>query len=77
MQEIFEICGYEFNVEEYILDIPGNDHKFDIAKNKKVIGLNTGCGGQWTSRLWPIEYWIKLAKNLLKKNYEVILLGGE
>ncbi|MEW6702256.1 MAG: glycosyltransferase family 9 protein [Bacteroidota bacterium] len=77
MKEIFEICGYEFNGEEYILDVHENDSKFDIDKNKKVIGLNTGCGGKWTSRLWPTEYWIELAKKLLQENYEVILLGGE
>ncbi|MFA3784112.1 glycosyltransferase family 9 protein [Melioribacteraceae bacterium 4301-Me] len=77
MQEIFEICDYEFSGEEYVLELPEVQTNFDINKNKKVIGLNTGCGGRWTSRLWPTEYWIELAKNLLKENYEVILLGGE
>jgi len=46
-------------------------------KSKKIIGLNTGCGGRWTSRLWPNEYWIELAMNLKKNGYEVIFLGGE
>ena len=43
---------------------------------KKLLDLNTGCGGRWTSRLWPEEYWIELAQKLLDNNYEVILLGG-
>ncbi len=77
VQEIFEICGYNFNDEEYILDIVPSEKNWKIDRSKKVIGLNTGCGGRWTSRLWPTEYWIELAKNLLKSNYEVILLGGE
>jgi ADP-heptose:LPS heptosyltransferase len=77
MKEIFEICGYEFNNEEYILDIGNNETSFTIDRNKKVIGLNTGCGGRWTSRLWPTEHWIELAKELLQNKYEVILLGGE
>ncbi len=77
VQEIFEICGYEFNGEEYILDVEDSGEKWDIDKSKKVIGLNTGCGGRWTSRLWKTEYWITLAKELLSNGYEVIILGGE
>ncbi len=77
MQEIFEICGYEFKNEEYILEVEPSGIEWNIDKTKKVIGLNTGCGGRWTSRLWPTEYWITLAKELLTNGYEVILLGGE
>jgi heptosyltransferase-2 len=77
VQEIFEICGYEFNNEEYVLEVTPSGKIWDIDKSKKVVGLNTGCGGRWTSRLWPTEYWIKLAKDLLSNGYEVILLGGE
>jgi hypothetical protein len=42
----------------------------------KEIGLNTGCGGRWTSRLWPESYWISLAKRLKKAGYQPLLLGG-
>ena len=77
LEEIFDICGYKFAGEEYILDISDYDDKFDIDKNKKVVGLNTGCGGRWTSRLWPTEYWIELARKLIDNNNEVVLLGGE
>ncbi len=77
-EEIFEICGYKYGKEKYILDIDTTlDKNWDIDKSKKVIGLNTGCGGRWTSRLWPENYWIELAENLIKNNYEVVLLGGE
>ncbi len=77
VQEIFDICGFNFNNEEYILEVEPSRVEWNIDKSKKVIGLNTGCGGRWTSRLWPTEYWVKLSKDLLSKNYEVILLGGE
>lgn len=77
VQEIFEICGFDFNDEEYILGVDDQKYDWEIDKSKKVIGLNTGCGVRWTSRLWPNEYWIELASNLKKKNYEVIFLGGE
>lgn len=76
VQEMFEILGYDFNDEEYIL-FANQDHKWEIDHEKKIVGLNTGCGGRWTSRLWPNEYWIELAKNLINKGYEVIFLGGE
>jgi heptosyltransferase-2 len=76
VQEIFEICGFDFKDEEYILEVNVDKPKWDIDKTKKVVGLNTGCGGRWTSRLWPNEYWIELATNLKNKGYEVIFLGG-
>ena len=78
-QEIFEICGLTFNGETYLLD----NHSTlglswnEIDKNKKVIGLNTGCGDRWTTRLWEIDNWSVLAKELNKSGHEVILLGGE
>jgi heptosyltransferase-2 len=77
VEEVFDMCGFDFKDEEYIIEIPQNKYEWNIEKTKKVIGLNTGCGGRWTSRLWPREYWIKLAKDLIKENYEVIVLGGE
>jgi len=77
MQEIFEICGYEFHKEKYLTDI---DKKFDvdwaIDTDKKVIGLNTGCGERWTSRLWKDEFWIELIRKLKREGLEVVLLGG-
>jgi ADP-heptose:LPS heptosyltransferase len=76
VQEIFNILGYDFTNEEYILDV-NTSYNWKIDHTKKVIGLNVGCGGRWTSRLWPDEYWIDLASNLVKNGYEVIFLGGE
>jgi heptosyltransferase-2 len=78
LEEIFEIAGYAFGGEKYILPFhPWQDPKWKLAKGKKVVGLNTGCGGRWTSRLWPEAYWVKLAVALKKAGYEVVLLGGE
>lgn len=76
IQEIFDICGYSFNKEEYILEIKKNI-KWKIPNDKYVIGLNTGCGNRWITRLWPDTYWIELSKKLKKKGYFVLLLGGE
>lgn len=77
LEEIFEICGFKYSGEKYILSSFNQySNQWDFDKSKKIIGLNTGCGGRWISRLWSDENWIKLAKSLLEKNYEVIFLGG-
>jgi ADP-heptose:LPS heptosyltransferase len=77
IEEIFDICGFSFANEEYIIEVQQISSQWEIDKSKKIIGLNTGCGGRWTSRLWPEENWVKLSQELINMNYEVILLGGE
>jgi len=75
VQEIFEVCGYEWNGEEYILDVESCD--FGLDHSKPIIGLNTGCGGRWTSRLWPDTHWIELAHQLCAMGYLPLFLGGQ
>lgn len=75
-QEIFAICGYEFAGEEYVLDRPLPAPGFDLPSGKATVGLNTGCGGRWNSRLWPERYWEELARDLMSAGYAVVLLGG-
>jgi heptosyltransferase-2 len=74
-QEIFEICGLPFKGERYILDI--TEEKWNIPESHPLIGLNTGCGERWSTRLWPLEHWIELAKKLKESGCGVLLLGGE
>ncbi|MGE5409573.1 MAG: glycosyltransferase family 9 protein [Clostridiales bacterium] len=76
MQETFEICGFEYKLQQYILPAFDTTRQFEIDHSKKVVGLNTGCGGRWTSRLWPEEYWLDLIKGLQAFGYEVVILGG-
>jgi heptosyltransferase-2 len=78
LEEIFEISGYRFEGEEYLLD-PYDDRGYvwKLPAKKKVVGLNTGCGGRWVSRLWPEPRWIALARNLKARGYTPLLLGGE
>jgi heptosyltransferase-2 len=75
-EEIFEICGFEFSGERYLMP-DFEEYQWELPKGKKVIGLNTGCGGRWTSRLWPQENWVKLATKLIAAGYLPLLLGGE
>ncbi len=74
--ELFEMCGYEFAGEEYILDIPPDEEFPGLDRSRPIVGLNTGAGARWTSRLWSIEHWVELAKRLHASGKNVLLLGG-
>jgi len=74
-QEIFELCGFEFSGEKYILDKRPSQMEFPASK-RPLVGLNTGCGKRWKTRLWPEDKWVKLAKRLKNNGYGVLLLGG-
>jgi lipopolysaccharide heptosyltransferase III len=77
LEEIFDICGFRYSGQKYILSsFEKFSESWDLNKSKKIIGLNTGCGGRWTSRLWADENWINLANSLIKKNCEIVFLGG-
>jgi heptosyltransferase-2 len=77
-EEIFEVCGLQFGGEKYILDPFDQDgYAWKLPQKKKVVGLNTGCGGRWVSRLWAEKNWIALAQRLKKTGHVPLLLGGE
>lgn len=77
LEEIFEICGYNFNGEEYILDNKSNRDWNINNDGKKIIGLNTGCGARWVSRLWADDNWVALIKKLQDNGFYPLLLGGK
>ena len=93
VEEIFEICDIgKFEGEEYLLSeiIPkeclchptSRDSDIllliqDFKEGKKIVGLNIGCGDRWKSREWKRENWILLSRSLIRKGYEVVILGGE
>ncbi|PCH96005.1 MAG: hypothetical protein COB85_04075 [Bacteroidetes bacterium] len=82
LEEIFEICHQKFNYEEYVIKVNtdlSEKWKRDIVEKsngKKIIGLNTGCGPRWKTRLWPEDYWIEMISELEGKGYFCMLLGG-
>jgi ADP-heptose:LPS heptosyltransferase len=82
LEEIFEICELTFDFEPYLINL--NEQlsakwkaHFAYLTDKTIIGLNTGCGPRWNTRLWPVENWEKLAQLLVKENYYPVFLGGE
>ncbi|MEE9465257.1 MAG: glycosyltransferase family 9 protein, partial [Candidatus Neomarinimicrobiota bacterium] len=75
LEEIFEIIGYEFSGEKY--DIARVvDSQWSLPAGGPLVGLNTGCGSRWLTRLWPEEYWMELTQRLQEQGYRVLLLGG-
>ncbi len=82
LEEIFEICHLKFNNEEYLLNFNNESAEKwtaklkDISSGKTIIGLNTGCGERWLTRLWTDEYWIEYIKLLQNNNFFPMVLGG-
>lgn len=81
LQEIFEICGLEFGYEPYLMNVhpelvQQHSSLRNAANGKKIIGLNTGCGRRWPTRLWSPENWIALIGKLQKAGYFPVVLGG-
>jgi heptosyltransferase-2 len=78
VEEIFEICGLSFAGERYMLDnFAREGYTWKLPEKKWIVGLNTGCGGRWISRLWSEKNWIRLAKRLKTAGCVPLLLGGE
>ncbi len=82
LEEIFEICHLSFDYEPYL--IKKNQDLADkwkttiqqLAGDKQIVGLNTGCGPRWNTRLWPTEYWEGLATELKELGFFPVFLGG-
>lgn len=82
LEEIFEICHLNFNMEPYAIR---KNNEFiskwkallaEKSEGKKIVGLNTGCGPRWNTRLWPVSYWEDLAKQLKNLGFYPVFLGG-
>lgn len=75
VQELFDICGFAFQGEEYILPdytVP----QVELEPGKQVVMLNTGAGSQWKPRLYSSANWATLATRLKETGREVVLVGG-
>jgi heptosyltransferase-2 len=83
LEEIFEICHFNFQQEPYLinkneqLSQQWKDRLAELAAGKKIVGLNTGCGPRWNTRLWSVEAWLELASKLKEAGYFPVFLGGE
>lgn len=74
-QEIFAISGLEFKGEKYIVELDDTP-PFSLDLPRPLVGLNTGAGARWPSRLWSFDHWTQLTQMLLAHGLGVLLLGG-
>jgi len=79
VQEIFDTVGLSYNGEEYWLREPRADSKAaaeQILPGDQWVGLNTGAGARWPTRIWPREHWAKLIELLKANGLKPVILGG-
>ena len=83
LEEIFEICHFEFGMEDYEINLNKDlaakwrERLKAMAGDKKIVGLNTGCGPRWKTRLWSEAQWEALATQLKENGYFPVFLGGQ
>ncbi|MFW6255325.1 MAG: glycosyltransferase family 9 protein [Candidatus Sumerlaeota bacterium] len=83
-QILVEMAGYDFDGEEYVLEIPPAARDFadrlkdaEGLSDRLVIGLNTGCGAVFPTKQWPRENFLRLVELLHEKtDCALLLLGG-
>jgi heptosyltransferase-2 len=79
VQEIFDIVGLPFRGEEYWLKPPSGadvERAAALFAGDDWIGLNTGAGFRWPTRLWPEVSWKELIGLLQGAGMRPLLLGG-
>lgn len=79
VREIFDIVGLPYQGEEYWLRTPA---KTSLQTAEKIlpgsgwVGLNTGAGWRWPTRIWPESHWMGLVDMLNKKGLKPVIFGG-
>ena len=79
VREIFDIVGLPYQGEEYWLRSPSKK-SHEIAERllpgNGWVGLNTGAGWRWPTRIWPESHWITLIELLKNEGLKPVILGG-
>ncbi len=79
VREIFNIVGLPYSGEEYWLRSP-SANSIEAAKQilpgEGWVGLNTGAGLRWPTRIWPESHWLQLITLLKARAIKPVILGG-
>lgn len=78
-EQIFSICGFEFNGEDYVVENNLNSPFASYLDHKRmVIGICTGAGSRWQYKKWHLDGFKELIQLLKMRHpeFEIILLGG-
>lgn len=79
VQEIFDIVGLPFKGEEYWLREPAEKSRLAaeaILPGNGWVGLNTGAGWRWPTRIWSEPHWASLIELLKREGLKPVILGG-
>jgi len=79
-----ETFDLDYQKDEYVFEFTDGEKKFiesykkkvKLTKRDKVVGFNTGCSELYPNKKMTIDQHIYLIKELLKKKYKIVLLGG-
>jgi heptosyltransferase-2 len=75
----FEVAGYTYEGEPYILQIPpAVDRKVRMLLGEKSssgrVCLNVG--GSLSTKIWPRDHWLALGAALLAAGHDLVITGG-
>ena len=79
VQEIFDIVGLPYKQEQDWLREPAEASKHvaeEILPGNGWVGLNTGAGWRWPTRIWPEKNWVGLIAKLKAAGLKPVILGG-
>jgi len=79
VQEMFDITGMPYHGEEYCLRSPSAAScrtAENLLPGEGWIGLNTGTGRRWPTRIWPESHWIRLIALLKEQSIKTVIMGG-
>jgi heptosyltransferase-2 len=92
-QIVMDICGLEESDQEIVLRLTDEEKAFarrfagsvglfkkETASGKKpvVVGVNTGSGGRWPMKQWPVSKCVDFIRGLLSDGrFKVLLFGGK
>ena len=79
IQEIFDIVSLPYRGQEYWLRTPAApavQAAERLLPGTGWVGLNTGAGWRWPTRIWPEVHWVRLIELLQSDGLKPVILGG-
>ncbi len=83
-QLMFEICGLDYNKNDYELYLPEGEREFmqefkdknNILDGEVIIGMNTGCGPVYPHKKWTDEGYEEIIRRLRSKHNAKFIFFG-
>lgn len=75
----FELCGFEYGGEPYVLEIPTPVRTKVFSYVNSVPGSWSVClnlGGSRSTKKWPLRYWQELGSYIVASGGRVVVAGG-